>query len=301
MKPARKLTRSSVRRCNRTAAPLPIESPLRTADATTRGFVITRRKKLRRCSVRCRQRTKPRLQIQAALPTTIAATSDSIDYNDFAGVWPIISVGDKPGANRIVANIIPFLPVGFIGPQDVIVESRLPKAAQFLPGDSGRFDAGGANRSVQAALQPFDPFADRNLGADSKADEQMNVIRHDHVAADTDVMFSCATAIVAERFVDRRRCEQSTPQMGIERHEIQRRIEFLKNAFQARGLSLALQEHGKSYSANLQRPTTMFARANGSPLATADATTRSLVTPRSKKLTRCSVRCHQRTSSGIPR
>jgi hypothetical protein len=141
------------------------------------------------------------MQIRAALATADATASYPVDNNDLAGVWPIVSIFDESGANGIIADVIPFLPVGLVASQDVIVESRLPKTAQFLPCYSGWFSATGTKRCIQTSFQSLDPFAQRDLSGDSEADEQVNVIRHNDISSNTDAKVSCSSAIFDDAIV----------------------------------------------------------------------------------------------------
>ena len=54
-----------------------------------------------------------------------------IDHDDFSLVWPVVRALHKASPNRIVANVVPFLRVAFVAPQNVIKESRLPKSRQL--------------------------------------------------------------------------------------------------------------------------------------------------------------------------
>ena len=51
----------------------------------------------------------------------------AINYNDFALVGSVSGVFHKASAHRIVAHIVPFFTVTFVGSQNVIKESGLPK------------------------------------------------------------------------------------------------------------------------------------------------------------------------------
>jgi hypothetical protein len=57
--------------------------------------------------------------------------SRSIDHDDFSLVWPVVRGFHKAGSNRIIVNVVPFLCVAFVAPQNVIKESRLPKSWQL--------------------------------------------------------------------------------------------------------------------------------------------------------------------------
>ena len=77
----------------------------------------------------------------ARLPLQLRA----INYNDFALVWPVGSISHKLGAHRILANIIPFLAVTFVGSQMLVKKIRAAK------------DAAALKRNTHRPLQTTDP------------------------------------------------------------------------------------------------------------------------------------------------
>src|SRR6516225_10142147 len=55
----------------------------------------------------------------------------SIDHSDFSLVSPAVGSFGKASANRILADVLPFLRITFVAAQNVIKESRLPKSQRF--------------------------------------------------------------------------------------------------------------------------------------------------------------------------
>jgi hypothetical protein len=284
------LQRCSVR-CRQRTGVLRSESksPLTTADATTTANALSRPFQARRCSVRCHQRTKG-----------CAALSDTIDHHDFSGVRPVVHVQNKTGPDRILADVIPFLAVRFVVSQNVIVKAGLPKRPQLLTGDRRRRQAVSEQCDIQTAFQSFDPFTEPQTASDSKADEEVNVVGHDDITADADVASGRAFAITNERSVDGLRGEHGLPQMGVERHEVKRRIVFLKHTLQPWRLSFASGEHATHCSVRCRPRTRTLVSDSKSPLTTADATTTANALSRPFQARRCRVRCRQRTEEVTP-
>jgi hypothetical protein len=83
--------------------------------------------------------------------------------------------------------------------------------------------------AIQLAFQSLDPRAQSRSASDSKADEQMNVIGHEHVSPDTDAKVGCAPAISNERLVHFGRGEQARTSMSVERYKVNRHIGSLKD------------------------------------------------------------------------
>ena len=50
----------------------------------------------------------------------------TIDVHDFALVRPIVSGCNKPGSDRVVTDVLPFLPVAFVAAQNVVETTLLP-------------------------------------------------------------------------------------------------------------------------------------------------------------------------------
>jgi hypothetical protein len=71
----------------------------------------------------------------------------------------------------------------------------------------------------------------------------VNVVRHHHVASDTNLPFTGSLTVVQERGMNDGRCEQAASQVSIERDEIKGRIVFLKNALQARRFPFSFPLH----------------------------------------------------------
>jgi len=94
----------------------------------------------------------------------------------------------------------------------------------------------GEQNAIKLAFQSLNPRAQSRGASNSKADEQMNVIGHEHVSADADAKVGCAPTIFDEGLVDFGRGEQARTSMSVERYEINRRIGALKNQIQSRRL-----------------------------------------------------------------
>jgi hypothetical protein len=273
-------------------------SPLTTADATTRDLGDTRSSYWPGCSVRCHQRSGESFAARhSPLRTADAATLDAINSHDLSGVRPLVCIHDQARANRILPDVIPFFAVRFITPQDVIVKARLPERPQSIATSSRWLKSLPPQGCAQTAFQSFDPFPQRQFSADAETNKQMQMVGHYHVTADADVVPNRGLAIGQKRAVHHWTVEKGPTEVRIERHEEERRIVFLKNAFEPRRFPLALGEHATRCSARCRPGARRIARKKKSPLATADATTRDLVDTRSKYWAACSVRCHQRSES----
>src|SRR6266540_3034248 len=98
-------------------------------------------------------------------------------------------------------------------------------------------------------LQSFNPLAQSRGASNSKADEQMNVIRHEYISSYADVKVSCALAIFDKRFVYFWLREQARPSVSIECHKINRCIETLEDQIQAWRLIFEHSLHGRRCSA----------------------------------------------------
>ena len=90
--------------------------------------------------------------------------------------------------------------------------------------------------AIEFTLQSFNPRAQRDRASNSKADEQMNVIGHEHVSADADAKIGCAPTIFDEGLVHFGRGEHRAASMYVERYEIHRCTGALKNQVQSRRL-----------------------------------------------------------------
>jgi len=108
--------------------------------------------------------------------------SDTINCDYFAGVRPVVSVCHESGAHRIIAHVIPFLSVALIAAQHLIEESALPKGILSFKATTFPRDE---------LLESPDPPAKHKIIR--ARDEQMNVIRHNYVAPDGDVVLRVGT------------------------------------------------------------------------------------------------------------
>jgi hypothetical protein len=285
VKALRKVWHCSVRCPQRIQVRPRYRSPLATADATTVANVLTRGLEATRCSVRCPQRIGCDRGMRAF------AILSAVDDHDLTGVRPIVRVQDQATSNGILANIIPFLAVRFIGSQHMIVKSRLPKRMQLLAPDAGWARTFPEQSNVQPPLQSFNPSAECQRAPDSEAHKQVNMIRHDDIAANADVMSRGASSVFQEETMDSFGREDGSPQMRIKRYEVQRRIVFLKDTVEPRRFSFARGEHSRRCNARCHHRTSL---RSGDPLATADATTIVNVLTPGLQTTRCRVHCHQR-------
>ncbi len=82
----------------------------------------------------------------------------------------------------------------------------------------------GEQNAIELAFQSPNPRAQSRGTSNSKADEQMNVIGHEHVSADADAKVGCAPTIFDEALVQFGRGEQARPRVRVERYKINRRI-----------------------------------------------------------------------------
>jgi hypothetical protein len=110
------------------------------------------------------------------------SASHTIDSDYLAGVGPIVCVHHEAGTDWVIAHVIPFLRVTLITPQDVI-------KAHALPDRVGTRSAHNAFREV--LFQEANPASQFKIVR--AADEEMDVIRHDDVAPDGDVVFGVRT------------------------------------------------------------------------------------------------------------
>ena len=126
------------------------------------------------------------------LRTAKRLQSGAIDCDYFAGVGPIIGSCHKPCTDRILPHVVPFLRVALVTPQNVIEESTLPDwVCARGPHDALR----------ETLFQKTDPAS--QLKVVRPADEQMNVIGHNHVAPDGDVVLRvCSPGKFNERSRD---------------------------------------------------------------------------------------------------
>jgi hypothetical protein len=66
------------------------------------------------------------LRIAKRLQKSGVNASCAIDSDYLTGVGPIVGVRYEPGADRVIAHVIPFLRVALVIPQDMIEARALP-------------------------------------------------------------------------------------------------------------------------------------------------------------------------------
>ena len=121
----------------------------------------------------------------------------AIDEHDLAGIRPVIGFRYQPSAKRILPNVIPFLSVAFITAQKMIEKAALPD----------RQRACWHNMFRDSLFQPSYPWAELKIVG--SADKKMNVIGHDYISTNSDVMLRMrARCERYERAVHRVRCKQ---------------------------------------------------------------------------------------------
>ena len=103
--------------------------------------------------------------------------SCTIDPDYFAGVGPIVCVRHQAGADWIIAHVIPFLRVALVTSQNMIEASAFPDWVS----------APSAHNALRKTLfqKPNPTSQFKVIGP---ADEKVNVIRHNDVAADGDIV-----------------------------------------------------------------------------------------------------------------
>jgi hypothetical protein len=147
---------------------------------------------------------------------------NAIDGNYFAGVWPVIGVRDEPGTNGIVTDVVPFLSVTLVAPQDVIEKTALPSGISRRPA---------LNCFCQHLFEQANPppqFKSVRAG-----DEKMEMIWHDHIAPDGDVMIGIRSVCETNQaLTDRGTRKQFSAAVRADCHEINRIIG--KDALNAR-------------------------------------------------------------------
>ena len=99
-----------------------------------------------------------------------------MDEYDLSGVWPLFGFGYQTSANRILPDVVPLLSVALITAEDMIKKAALPD----------RRAACWQDMFCERLLQPSYPWAELKIVG--SADEKMNVIGHDHVSTNSDVM-----------------------------------------------------------------------------------------------------------------
>lgn len=148
----------------------------------------------------------------AALAFATGERLHAIDLDDLAGVWPGFGRADQTGADGIFADVIPLFGIALIGAEDVVEEAALP---------DGIFACRPDNRFAEVWLKEAEPRGEIELRV--ATDEKMNVIGHDHVSTDGDVVLGVgALAEHQERVLHCARSEVWPLPVAAERDEIDR-------------------------------------------------------------------------------
>lgn len=207
------------------------------------------------CSVRCHQRTGLRA---ATCPAESAETADAtavflnasraIEAHDFSSERPVFCPNDEPGAHGILEHVVPFLGVTLVAAQEMIVKAWLPIGNEFLTVGLKSLSARGSKRDIQSPLQSFAPSAQGDVASGTEADKEMHVVRHDHVATDTDTKLGRSATIIDEWVVHGGTRKNALSPMRVERHEENRRVEALENQFEAAWLAFDDPLHSKCCS-----------------------------------------------------
>ena len=71
---------------------------------------------------------------------------------NLALIWPILGARHEFGPHWIMPDIIPFLRIAFIPPQQMVKKARLPEALQFYARNCGWRMAKFSQRAPQALL-----------------------------------------------------------------------------------------------------------------------------------------------------
>ena len=168
-------------------------------------------------------------------PAATGAISSAIDHNELALVWPIFGIRNESCSHGIVSHIYPFLGVTFVAPQDVVEEAGLPK---MIPG---------LQRNRYCSFQSSDPLSQADVRIDS--DEEVNVIRHDHVPSDCGVEFvEGSIGISLKGIVNSGQRMDAFPIARRERHEVERCVG--NHAVKARGAAF---DHDELYGGRAVR------------------------------------------------
>ena len=69
--------------------------------------------------------------MKAPQATRLPLQSHAVNHDDFSLVEPVVRIFHKTGANRIVANVVPFVGITLLAAQNVVEESRLPESLRF--------------------------------------------------------------------------------------------------------------------------------------------------------------------------
>ena len=129
--------------------------------------------------------------------------------------------------------------------------------------------------AIEFAFQSLNPGAQSRLTSNPKAYEQVNVVGHEHIASNANTKVSGAAAVFDEGGMYLRCREQAGPNMGVERYEIDRRVEALEDQMQSWRLTFERALHSECCSVRRPRRTrSRQCRVKNNPLRTADATAR---------------------------
>src|SRR5215813_1004201 len=110
----------------------------------------------------------------------------------------------------------------------MIVKSWLPERRELLTPNLHWLISLGEQNAIERALQSPNPSAQGRGAPNSKADKQMNMIRHDHVSADANAKLGGPTTKLDERLVHFRRGEQRSASVRVESDEVDRCVGGLK-------------------------------------------------------------------------
>ena len=197
------------------------------------------------CRVRCLSAlaADPATRSILSAETADATASDSINTHNFAGISPIFRAPDESCAHGIFEDVIPFRGVALVTAQEVIIKSRLPKRREFLSRNLRDLLVLLLQDKIEMPLQAFYPGAQRHSASQAEAHKQMDVIRHDDIATNADLERFRACAVLDDGSVNFRIRKNPLPAMRVERDEVNRRIEPLKDQVQTRRLALDLPNH----------------------------------------------------------
>jgi hypothetical protein len=238
------------------------------------------------CSVRCRQRTALRAatsHVKSAGTADATAlflrASRSIDTDDFSSERPVFCANDETGSHGILEHVVPFVGVALVAAQEMVVKSWLPEGNEFLTVELKSLSARGSKRDIQSPLQSFDPSAQSDFASGTETNKKVHVVRHDHVATDTDTKLVRSATIIDECVVHGGTRKNALPAMRVERHEENRRVEALEDQVQPRWLAFDHSPHRKCCSVRChQRTSSRGWRPRAGSAETADATAGSAET-----------------------
>jgi hypothetical protein len=160
---------------------------------------------------------------------------------DFTLIWPVFRPCDQLCPHRIPPDVIPFLRVTFIPPQQMIKTPRLPETFQLRAGNGCRLMSQRKECLAQALLQTAFPPAQSHVASD--ADKDMNMIWHQPIASGGDIEFQPPFGIDTERIVNAVIGKQWTLEQRVESDEIERCLVTLEDDRQARWRCFELPFH----------------------------------------------------------